>query len=56
MAIAGQWLSKHIPAAMNTHATVEELLDAAVVCHSTYSMCSERKVGDCFFPDIYVSV
>jgi hypothetical protein len=27
-AIARQWLSKQIPAAMNTHAIIEELLDA----------------------------
>jgi alkylhydroperoxidase/carboxymuconolactone decarboxylase family protein YurZ len=26
--IVEQWLSKHVPAAMNAHATIEELLDA----------------------------
>jgi hypothetical protein len=28
MAVAMQWLGKHIPMVMNTHATIEELLDA----------------------------
>jgi hypothetical protein len=27
MVIARQWLSKHVPAAMHTQATIEELLD-----------------------------
>jgi hypothetical protein len=27
MAIARQWLGKHIPVAADTHATIEELLD-----------------------------
>jgi hypothetical protein len=27
MAVDRQWLSKHISVAMNTHATIEELLD-----------------------------
>jgi hypothetical protein len=25
--VARHWLDKHVPAAMNTHATIEELLD-----------------------------
>jgi hypothetical protein len=28
MAIARQWLDKHVPAVTNTYATIEELLDA----------------------------
>jgi hypothetical protein len=37
MAIVGQWLSKHIPAAMNTHATIEELLEVAFSMQSVIS-------------------
>jgi hypothetical protein len=28
-AVAKQWLGKHVPAATNTHATIEELLEVA---------------------------
>jgi hypothetical protein len=41
--IAGQWLGKHIPAAMNTHATIEELL---YMLSSMWSIADQREVGD----------
>jgi hypothetical protein len=34
---ARQWLCKHIPAAANTHAIIEELLDAV----SMLSLCNK---------------
>jgi hypothetical protein len=51
LAIARQQLGKHISAAMNTHATIEEVLDSVFSVGSMsyqiwYSMCSERKVCD----------
>jgi hypothetical protein len=46
--IAGQWLSKLVPLAMNTCATVEELVD---VSFSMRSMSYQSNVGDYFFPD-----
>jgi hypothetical protein len=37
MAVAGQQLGKHIPTAMNTHATTEELLDMVFSMQSVLS-------------------
>jgi hypothetical protein len=34
MSIAMQWLSKHIPAMTNTHATIKELLEAVFFMQS----------------------
>jgi hypothetical protein len=51
--IARQWLSKNATAAMNTHATIGELL------HVSFSMCFisyQRKVDDQFFPELSVSL
>jgi hypothetical protein len=48
-----QLLDNHVPAVKNPHATTEELLGAVfsevrVVSNSIrYSVCSERKVGEC---------
>jgi hypothetical protein len=49
--VARQRLGKHILAATNTHATIEELLDAAF-----YVRCVSyrRKVGEYFFPELVV--
>jgi hypothetical protein len=41
--VARQGLGKNVTAATNTHATIEELLDASF---SMRSMSYERKVGD----------
>jgi hypothetical protein len=41
--VARQWLGKHVPVTMNTHATTEELLGAPF---SVWSMLYYRKVGD----------
>jgi hypothetical protein len=30
MAVARQWFDKHIPVGMNTHRTIEELLDMVI--------------------------
>jgi hypothetical protein len=49
--VARQWLGKHIPAATNTHTTLEELLDASF---SMWSMSYQRKTGDCFFSKLLV--
>jgi hypothetical protein len=38
--IARQWCSEHIPTAVNTHATIEELLDM----FSVQSLLNQRKV------------
>jgi hypothetical protein len=43
------WLGKHIPAAINTHATREELLDALF---SMQSVSYKRNIGDQFFPQL----
>jgi hypothetical protein len=48
---AMQWLSKHVPAATNTQATIEEFLDALF---SMWSMSYKRKVSDKFFPKLFV--
>jgi hypothetical protein len=32
--VAGQQLGKHVTAATNTHATIEELIDASFLCGS----------------------
>jgi hypothetical protein len=46
-AVARQRLAKHIPAAMNTHATTDllDVFSMRSVSHR-YPICSERKVGD----------
>jgi hypothetical protein len=47
--IVRQQLDKHVPAAMNTHATIEELLVGLFSMLSMfigYSGCSERNAGD----------
>jgi hypothetical protein len=46
--VARQRLGKHLPAATNTHATVEELFDVVFYMpyRIRYSICTERKVGD----------
>jgi hypothetical protein len=46
---ARQWLGKHGPAAMNTQATIEELLDSAF---SLRPVKYQRKEGDFFFPEL----
>jgi hypothetical protein len=59
MAISRQRLSKLVTMTMNTHATIEELLDVAILpglCNIKYSIFSERKVGDYFFPELLVFV
>jgi hypothetical protein len=48
---ARQQLSKNITAATNTHATIEELLDASF---SVQFVLYQRKVGDQFFPEFFV--
>jgi hypothetical protein len=37
MAVARQWLGKHVPAARNTHSTIDELLDAVFPMQSVIS-------------------
>jgi hypothetical protein len=55
MAVARQQLRKHVPAATNTLATVEKLLDVMWgPCHIGYSKCSERKVRNYFSPELLV--
>jgi hypothetical protein len=47
MANFRQQLGKHVPSAMNRHAT-RELLDVCFLCspcHIMYSVCSERKMA-----------
>jgi hypothetical protein len=47
--VATQQLGKHVTAAMNTHATIEELLDAMFSIPPApikYWVFSERKIGD----------
>jgi hypothetical protein len=41
MAIVRQWLCKHIPVAVNTHATIEELLYAMSSVQSMLSLCNK---------------
>jgi hypothetical protein len=55
-AVVRQWLAKHISAVMNTHATIENLLNVFSMRSVThgYPVCSERKVGDWFFPELHV--
>jgi hypothetical protein len=46
--IARQWLGKHVPMAMNTQETIEELLDGVFCvgpCNVKYWICVEREVG-----------
>jgi uncharacterized protein YqgV (UPF0045/DUF77 family) len=47
MAVARQWLGKHVPMATNIHVTMDELLDvvSSVQSMSYQTVCSERKVG-----------
>jgi hypothetical protein len=49
--IARQRLGKNVTAAINTHATIEELLDASF---SMQSVWYQKKVGDQFFPQLFV--
>jgi hypothetical protein len=44
-----QQLGEHVPAAMNTHATIEEILD---VLFYKESVSYQTKVGDYFFPEL----
>jgi hypothetical protein len=41
--VAWQWLGKNVTAAMNTHATIEELLDPSF---SMRSLSYQKKVGN----------
>jgi hypothetical protein len=47
-------LSKHNPAARNTHEKIEELLAVYGTCHVKYEICCERKVGNFFIPEFLV--
>jgi hypothetical protein len=52
-------LSKHVPVAVNVHTTIEGLLEIVLICglfHIKYSVCSERKVGNYFFPELLVRI
>jgi hypothetical protein len=49
--VARQRVGKHIPAATNSHATIEKLLDASF---SVLSVLYEGKVGKYFFPELLV--
>jgi hypothetical protein len=46
-----QLLSNYVTAAMNTHETIEELLDASF---SMWSVSYQRKVGDWLFTELLV--
>jgi hypothetical protein len=52
-AVGRQWLSKHNSTAMNTHATIGELLGHSVFCvvhvWGYFYVTSARKVGNYFF-------
>jgi hypothetical protein len=48
---ARQRLGKNVTAAMNTYATIQDLLDASF---SVRSVSYQRKVGDQFFPELLV--
>jgi hypothetical protein len=50
--VARQRLAKNVTASTNSHATIEELLDASFHMHS---VMYQRKVGDLFFPEFLVS-
>jgi hypothetical protein len=43
---------------MNTHATIELFDVAFFMCPRSikYSICCEKKVGDQFFPELFVSI
>jgi hypothetical protein len=47
---ARQQLGKHVPAATNTQAVIEEFLDMSFFMRSVY----QRKIRDKFFPQIIV--
>jgi hypothetical protein len=49
--VARQPLGKNVTAAMNTHAIIENLLDALL---SIRSVSYQRKVGCLFFPELLV--
>jgi hypothetical protein len=49
--VARQRLGKNATEAKNTHATIEELLDASLTMRS---LSYQRKVGDWFFPELLV--
>jgi hypothetical protein len=50
--IARQLLIKCVPAAMNAHPTIEELLEASF---SMQSVSYQRIVGNYFFPGLFIS-
>jgi hypothetical protein len=50
--VVRQWLGKYVPMVRNTHATVEELLDASF---SMWFMWYQRKVSDYFLLELLVS-
>jgi hypothetical protein len=60
--VARQRLGKHVPTAMNTHVTIEELLDAvfSVPSVSQHVICRENEKyatlleDSCNYPDIIV--
>jgi hypothetical protein len=49
--VSRQRLGKNVTAASNTHAAIEELLDASSY---TESVSYQRKIGDWFFPELLV--
>jgi hypothetical protein len=51
LSLARQRLAKHVPAATNTHATIEELLDAPFYLRSVQY---EKKVGYASFSKNFV--
>jgi hypothetical protein len=53
LTVARQWLGKHIPAMIQTHTAIEDLLDALF---SMWSMSYQRKAGNYFFPEFLVVI
>jgi hypothetical protein len=49
--VARQRFGENVTAATNTHATIEELVDAS---SSMRSVSCQKKVGDYFFPELLV--
>jgi hypothetical protein len=57
--VARQRLSKHVPAVTNTHAAIEEMWDAVFSvgpCRIKYSVRTEIKVGNQFFPELLLII
>jgi hypothetical protein len=50
--VARQRLSKNVPAATNTHATIEDLWDPSF---SLLSVSYQEKAGDYFLPELHVN-